>query len=153
MCHMREGQGHIISEASWEAEHRCLRFMEMYLGNSFLWCLQRINFKTMEKYSNVEVFLKSHFTNKGIEYSTRDNFIISWKWKRLSLNGVRLFAAPQTVAHPWNSPGKNTGVDCHFLLQRIFPTQGSNLGLLYCRQILYQLSHQGWKNIFKDTTK
>ena len=27
---------------------------------------------------------------------------------------------------PWNFPGKNTGVDCHFLLQRIFPTQGSN---------------------------
>jgi len=31
----------------------------------------------------------------------------------------------------------------HSLLQRIFPTQGSNLGLLYCRQTLYQLSHQG----------
>ena len=27
---------------------------------------------------------------------------------------------------PWNSPSKNTGVDCHFLLQRIFPTQGLN---------------------------
>ena len=33
---------------------------------------------------------------------------------------------------------------CHFLLQGIFPTQGSNLGLLPCRQILYHLSHQGW---------
>ena len=31
----------------------------------------------------------------------------------------------------------------HFLLQRIFPIQGSNLCLLHCRQILYQLSHQG----------
>ena len=31
----------------------------------------------------------------------------------------------------------------HFLLQGIFPTQGSNLGLLHCRQILYHLSHQG----------
>ena len=30
---------------------------------------------------------------------------------------------------PWNSPGKNTGVSCHFLLQEIFPTQGPNLGL------------------------
>ena len=44
---------------------------------------------------------------------------------------------------PWDSPGKNTGVGCHFLLQGIFPTQGSNLGLLHCRQILYQLSPQG----------
>ena len=44
---------------------------------------------------------------------------------------------------PWNSPGKNTGVDNHFLLQGIFPTQGWNPGLLHCRQILYCLNHQG----------
>ena len=42
-----------------------------------------------------------------------------------------------------DSPGKNTGVGCHALLQGIFPTQGSNPGLLHCRQILYCLSHQG----------
>ena len=42
---------------------------------------------------------------------------------------------------PWNSPGKNTEVDCHFHLQGVFPTQGSNLGLLHCRQTLYYLSH------------
>ena len=44
---------------------------------------------------------------------------------------------PWTVAHqaplPWNSPGKNTGVGSHSLLQEIFPTQGSNPGLLHCR--------------------
>ena len=34
-------------------------------------------------------------------------------------------------------PGKNTGVGCQFLLQGIFPTQGSKLGLLHCRQMLY----------------
>ena len=44
---------------------------------------------------------------------------------------------------PWNSPGRNTGVGSCFLLQGIFPTQGSNLGLSHCRRILYQLSHQG----------
>ena len=38
-------------------------------------------------------------------------------------------------------PGNNTGVGCHFLLQGIFLTQGSNPGLLHCRQILYNLSH------------
>ena len=37
----------------------------------------------------------------------------------------------------WDFPGKNTGVSCHFLLQRIFPTQESNLPLLQCRWILY----------------
>ena len=36
-----------------------------------------------------------------------------------------------------------TGVGCHSLLQRPFLTQGSNLGLSHCRQILYRLSHQG----------
>ena len=40
-------------------------------------------------------------------------------------------------------PGKITGVGCYFLLQGIFPTQGFNLGLLHCRQMLYPLSHQG----------
>ena len=44
---------------------------------------------------------------------------------------------------PWNSPGENTGVGCHSLLQGIFLTQGLNLGLLHCRQIPYYLSHQG----------
>jgi len=43
---------------------------------------------------------------------------------------------------PWNSPGKNTGVGSHSLLQGIFPTQGSNPGLPHCRQILYHPSHQ-----------
>ena len=44
---------------------------------------------------------------------------------------------------PWNSPSKNTKVGCHSLLQGIFLTQGSILGLLHCRQILYQLNYQG----------
>ena len=50
-----------------------------------------------------------------------------------------------TLCNPMDckdSPGKNTGVVCHFLLQGVFQTQGSNLGLLHCRQILYCLSHQ-----------
>ena len=47
------------------------------------------------------------------------------------------------LLHPWDSPGKNTGVGCCFLLQRIFPTQELNPGLLHCRQILYRLSYSG----------
>ena len=47
---------------------------------------------------------------------------------------VRLFATPWTAARqllcPWDSPGKNTGMGCHALLQGIIPTQGSNLPLL-----------------------
>ena len=48
-----------------------------------------------------------------------------------------------------DSPGKNTGVGCHALLQRIFPTQWLNPGLLHCRQILYQLSQQGSPKILE----
>ena len=49
--------------------------------------------------------------------------------------------APRVLS-PWDSPGKNTGVGSHFLLQGIFPTQGSNPGPLHCRRILYHLSTQ-----------
>ena len=55
---------------------------------------------------------------------------------------VQLFAAPWTVARqtpcPWDSPDKNTRVDCHSLLLGIFPTQVSNSSLLHCRWILYR---------------
>ena len=56
---------------------------------------------------------------------------------------------PQGLYSPWNSPGKNTGVGSLSLLQGIFPTQGSNLGLLNCRCILYQLSHKGCPRILE----
>ena len=50
---------------------------------------------------------------------------------------------PHGLYSPWNSPDQNTGVGSRSLLWGIFPTQGSNPSLLHCRQILYQLSHQG----------
>ena len=50
---------------------------------------------------------------------------------------------PHELYSPWSSPGQNTGVGSLSLLQGIFPTQGSNLGLPHCRHILYQLSHKG----------
>ena len=50
---------------------------------------------------------------------------------------------PHGLYSPWNSPGQKTGVGSLYLLQGIFPTQGSNPGLQHCRQILYQLSYKG----------
>ena len=61
---------------------------------------------------------------------------------------VQLFATPWTI-QSMDSPGQNTEVDSLSLLQGIFPTHGSNPGLLHCRRILYQLSHKGsplWKS-------
>ena len=54
---------------------------------------------------------------------------------------------PHELYSPWNSPSQNTGVGSRSLLQGIFPTQGSNPGVLHCRPILYQLSHQGSPDI------
>ena len=43
----------------------------------------------------------------------------------------------------WDSPGKNTGVGCHFLFQGNFLTQELNPGLPHWRQMLYRLSYMG----------
>ena len=53
-----------------------------------------------------------------------------------SLSLVWLFVTPGHLC-PWDFPGKNTGVDCHFLLQGIFPTQGWNVNLRIGRLFLY----------------
>ena len=52
------------------------------------------------------------------------------------------FVTPWTIPFrllcPWDFPGKNTAVGCHFLLQGIFLTQGSKLCFLHCRWVIYQ---------------
>ena len=76
-------------------------------------------------------------------------------WVRPTVNAVLCFVAQScpTLCDPMDcrlpgssvhghSPGKNSGVGCLALLQRIFPIQGSNPGLPHCRQILYQLNHR-----------
>ena len=66
----------------------------------------------------------------------------NWSEVKVSQSCLTLWD-PMDLNSPWNSPGQNTGVGICSLLQGIFPTQGSNPGLLHCRQILYQLSHKG----------
>ena len=56
---------------------------------------------------------------------------------------------PHRLYNPWNSPGQNTGVGSHSLLQGISPTQGLNPGLPHCGQILYQLNHEGCPRILE----
>ena len=46
------------------------------------------------------------------------------------LDCLWLYGLPARLLSPWDSPGRNTGVGCHALLQGIFPTQGSNAHLL-----------------------
>ena len=91
---------------------------------------------------------------KQIRQNTNNWVIwVEGKWE-FSVSFLQLFQKKVKVAqscptlcipmdYPWDSPGQNTGVGSCSLLQGIFPTQGSNPGLQHCRQILYQLSHQG----------
>ena len=90
--------------------------------------------------SHKHVHLLSPFTLGQRGQSTEDCFVscsvISDSVQPHGLWLTRLLS-------PWDSPGNNTEVGCHFLLQCIFPTQWLNLGLLHCRKTLYHLSHQG----------
>ena len=63
-------------------------------------------------------------------------------WSCLTLRPYGLYS-------PWNYPGQDTGVGNPSLLQGIFPTQGSNPGLLHCGWIPYQLSHKGRPRILE----
>ena len=57
--------------------------------------------------------------------------------------------SPARLLSPWDSPGKNTGVGCHFLPWGNFLTQGLNSCLLHYRQMLYCLSQQGSPLVLK----
>ena len=73
---------------------------------------------------------------------TGDTIIKLFEDESQSCSVVSDSSWPHGLYSPWNSLGQNTGVGSLSFLQGIFPTQGSNPGLLHCRQILYQLSHQ-----------
>ena len=90
---------------------------------------------------------RKNLKSKGLEYSDpmksmkseSESIICSVESDSLWPHGLY----PTRLLCPWASPGKNTGVGSHSLLQGIFLTQGLNPGLLHCMQSLYHLSHQG----------
>ena len=89
-------------------------------------------------------FFTWHFSQK-LPKETKEFKILPYWEVRRSENGsvVSNSLWPHGLYSSWNSPGQNTGVGSLSLLQEIFPTQGSNPGLLHWGQILYQLSHKG----------
>ena len=104
--------------------------------------VNEISIKTLKGINSSSGAKKAYLTWKY--YFTPIHFIIVLACVRLV---VQLYL---TLCDPvdWSSvqgdsPGQNTEVGCHALLQGIFPTQGSSPGLPHCRQILYHLSHQG----------
>ena len=100
--------------------------------------------------------IKYHFIMKdGSAPSTTVRALWCWQIKLTQLRLVCMSCSvvsnslhphglqPARLLCSWDSPGKTTGVGCHFLLQGIFLTQGMNLSILYHRWILYHLHHQG----------
>ena len=77
-------------------------------------------------------------------------YVVHAKWLQSCLTVLDSMdrSLPGSSVHE-DSPGKNTGVDCHALLQGIFPIQGSNPGLPHCRWILYCVSYQGGPRILE----
>ena len=80
---------------------------------------RRTKRESLEQYEKREGTEK--LKSEGMEATTSDS--------------LRLFVADRLLC-PWESPGKNTRVGCHALLQGISPTQGSN-SCLIGRQVLY----------------
>ena len=74
-------------------------------------------------------------------------WLLGWCWCLVAKSCLTLLQPhvlqPARLLCPWNFPGKNTGVGCHFLLQGIFLTQGSNPSLLCWQVDSLPLSHQG----------
>ena len=117
-----------------------------------------MGFSRQEYWSRMPCPLPGDLPDPGIQPTTLNSpalacglFTSSTTWEApcmLSHSIVSGSLQPHRLPQPGSSvdgdsPGRNTGVGCHALLQGIFPTQGWNPGLLHCRLILYHLSHQG----------
>ena len=85
------------------------------------------------------LFLKWKHKNKWIKMKKKCNIFYG--------NAYMVIYFTQYIL--WNSSGQSTGMGSLSLLQGIFPTLGSNPGLLLCRWILFQLSHKGSPRILE----
>ena len=95
--------------------------------------------KTIKKWKGKEIKL---WVDYKINKNSRKSFYDSESHSAMSDSSW-----PHGLYSLWNSPGQNTGVGSLSLLQGIFPNQGSNLCLPYCRWILNQLSEPQGKFI------
>ena len=121
----------------------------LFHGTLYICLLQK--YDTWEKLSHyfLYIFLLCNFWPSYSPCALHSVLAFStgkWKWKSLS---HVWFLVPHGLYSPWNSPGQNNGLSSRSLLQGIFPSQGLNPGLLHCRQIPYQLSHQGSPRILE----
>jgi len=90
---------------------------------------------------------QSHFLHCFEEHLLSQEIITqNSEWNFLEIESRSVLS---NSLQPHGFPGQNTGVSSLSLLQRVFPTQGSNPNLPHCRRILYQLSHKGSPGILE----
>ena len=123
-----------------------LDFSLLFLEKS--WIAPKSFMLKKEREKIITYKLVFQMTNKPYNRKRSDPSISTHRvYAHLVAQSSRLTLRPHGLPLPdppvhGDSPGKNTGVRCHALLQGIFPTQGLNPGLPHCRWILYQLSHK-----------
>ena len=138
----------LISKISWKLEESTLPHWS-YISLLDV-CLSHKLFSFRKIEGEISFFTITKIPKSILHLSVKAKHlyrILEWKWNNMICLNYFFFyvKAPCKLARilcPWDSPGKNIGVGCHSLPQGIFPTQGSNPGLLYHRQILYHLSYQ-----------
>ena len=120
----------------------CLGFSKWGVWDQQLWCTSLVatwHVKSSQTRDQTCVpcigrWLLNHWTTT--EVPRLANLIKKWSHSVVSDSLWPRGLWLNRLLHPWDFPGKSTGVGCHFLLQCIFPTQGSNQGLLHWRQTL-----------------
>ena len=101
----------------------CIVHQAEYIKNSY-----------KSKYKLEDVW-KAYLKRK-CKWPVREWMLVAQSCLTLRPHGLQ----PTRLLCPWDFAGKDAGVGCHFFLQGIFLTQGSNPGFLHCRQILYRLT-------------
>ena len=99
-------------------------------GNYILYLVINTIEKNLSIYLSIYIYLS---ISESLCYTPESKSVN----RSVVFNSLQPHGLQPTRLCPWNSPVKNTGVGCHSLLQWIFPTQGSNPGLLHCRPIFF----------------
>ena len=114
---------------------RCSLEVNRNIKGGFLWVCGVIQSKHHLKY--LETWLQISLSLLTVTAMSLDGKLESSNCTVKSLSHAQFFAThglqPTRFLCPWDFAGKDTGMGCHFLLQEIFLTQGSNMGLLNCR--------------------
>ena len=129
-----EGQGSLACCSLW-GHDRVTEQQDLWCAQEFKKCISNLS----DNFSLGTYGCRYSFGDRQRERARFKDVCVSHSVMSDSLRPLGLFPARLLCA--WDSPGKNTGVGCHSLLQGIFPTQGSNQCLLHCRQMLYYLNY------------